>query len=458
MRRGISLCVTTIVAAAGPAVAQHTTWALTNARIETASATGVIDKGTIVIRDGLIVAVGPNVAVPADARVVDFTGRTVYPGLIDLTSTLGLPAPPAGGGGGGGGGNFFATTPATGPLGVEPDRLVAAEIKPLADDIRAARDLGITAVLVAPSRGAFRGQSVLLPLRDSVTREDALRSPVALHMGFQGVQGRYPATLLGVIAYERQELYDAQRQGQLVDRYRANPRGMERPTADAALEALVPVVRGQMPVFFAASREPEIRRAERIAKEFNLDYTVVGATEGFLAVDALKALKRPAVVTVDFPRAPQATGWAYRQSLRRAPDDSASADSAATAVIQGNAASLAKAGVKFALASGGLRPDSFFANVRKVIAAGLPRATALEALTIRAAEAAGAGQQLGSVEAGKIANLVVTEGDIFADSAKVRVVFVDGERYEIVESQRQQRGRGRPGAAARTPSTSETQP
>jgi imidazolonepropionase-like amidohydrolase len=231
---------------------------------------------------------------------------------------------------------------------------------------------------------------------------------------------------------------------------------MERPPADPQLDALVPVVRGQLPVFFAANREPEIRRAERIAKEFSLDYTVIGATEGFLAVDALKALKRPVVVSVDFPRAPQATGWAYRQSLRRAPDDSAAADSTTTAALHANAASLARAGVRFALASGGLRPDSFLTNVKKTIAAGLPRATALEALTIRAAEAAGVGQQLGSVEAGKIANLVVTEGDILGDSAKVRVVFVDGERYEIVEATRQQRGRRQ--AGTRTPSTSETMP
>jgi imidazolonepropionase-like amidohydrolase len=226
---------------------------------------------------------------------------------------------------------------------------------------------------------------------------------------------------------------------------------MERPPADPKLDALVPVVQGKLPVFFAAGGEPEIRRALGMAKEFNLDMTVVGATEGFLATDVLKPLRRPAVVTVDFPRATQATGWAYRQSQRRAPDDSAAADSATTAALHANAAALARAGVRFALASGGLRPDSFLTNVRKAIAAGLPRATALEALTIRAAEAAGVSQQLGSVEAGKIANLVVSEGELLGDSAKVRAVFVDGERYEVIETPRPQRGRapGRPASPPR---------
>jgi imidazolonepropionase-like amidohydrolase len=464
MRRAFLLSIAALTTAT-VAAAQKGTWALTNARIETAGAAGVIERGTIVIRDGLIVAVGATVTVPADARVLDLARKTVYPGLIDLTSTLGLPAPPAGGGGPGGGGGFFAPAPTSGPVGLEPDRDIAAEIKPVAADIRAGRDAGITAVLIAPSRGAFRGLSVLLPLRDSVTRADALRSPAALHMGFQGVPGRYPSNLLGVMAYERQAFYDAQRHALLVERYRANPRGMERPPADSKLDALVPVVQSRLPVFFAAGGEAEIRRALGIAKEFGLDMTVVGATEGFLAVDALKPLRRPAVVTVDFPRATQATGWAYRQSQRRAPDDSAAADSATTAALHANAAALAKAGVRFALASGGLRPDSFLTNVRKAIAAGLPRATALEALTIRAAEAAGVSQQLGSVEAGKIANLVVAESDLLGDSAKVAAVFVDGERYEVIATPRPQRGRaaGRPGGPPRettaSPSTiSETRP
>jgi imidazolonepropionase-like amidohydrolase len=251
-------------------------------------------------------------------------------------------------------------------------------------------------------------------------------------MGFQGVQGRYPATLLGVIAYERQAFYDAQRQGVLADRYKADPRGLERPSADPAIDALVPAVKGTLPVFFAANRENEIRRALALAKEFGLDLTIVGATEGWRAADALAAARKPVVIAADFPRSTQVTGWAYRQNQRHVPNDSAAADSAVQKLLQGNAAALHKSGVRVALASGGLRPSEFLGNVRKAISAGLPRATALEALTIRAAEVAGAGRQLGSIEQGKIANLVVAEGDVLGDSAKVRFVFVDGERYEVV--------------------------
>jgi imidazolonepropionase-like amidohydrolase len=412
-----------------PASAQADTWALTNARIQTVTR-GVIDKGTILIRNGLIEAVGAALAVPADARVIDLGGRTVSPGLIDLTSSFGMPSTPAptgggfgGGGGGGGGGGAQAQG---GPRGIEAEREAARDFKAPAGEVKPLRDAGITAVLVAPARGLFRGTSALVPLRDSVDATAIVKTPVAMHIGYQGVSGDYPATLLGVIAYQRQALYDAQRQALLLERYRTNPRGLTRPERDPRLEALVPVVKGELPVFIEANNENEIRRAVRLAREFNLKATIVGATEGFLALDALAGL--PVVVSVNFPSPTQVTGWSYRLSQRRAPNDSAASAQQVQKLVEGNAAALQKAGVRFALASGGTR--DFVANLRKAVAAGLPAGAALEAVTIRAAELAGAGEIMGSIEPGKIANLVVTNGDLLSDSARVSTVFVDGIRYD----------------------------
>lgn len=408
--------------------AQSDTWALTNARIQTVTK-GVIEKGTILIRKGLIEAVGPTVAVPADARVIDLAGKTVTPGLFDLTSSLGLPSVPATGAGGGPGGAPGGGQQAqAGPRqGMSPERQIAAEIRLNATEVKPLRDAGITAVLVSPTRGLFRGMSALVPLRDDAGAGTIIKSQVAEHIGYHGVQGDYPGTLLGVIAYQRQAFYDAQRQGILQDRYRSNPRGMERPANDPSLDALVPVVRGQVPAFIEASSENEIRRAVRLAREFNLKVTVVGATEGWQAVDAMAG--RTAVVSVNFPAPTAVTGWSYRLSQRRAPGDSAASAREAQKMIEGNAAALNKAGIKFALASGGSR--EFLPNVRKAVAAGLPAPVALEALTIRAAEIAGVGEMLGSIEAGKIANLVVSNTDILSDSARVSAVFVDGIRYEV---------------------------
>lgn len=411
------------------ATAQELPWALTNARIETVGR-GTIEKGTIVIRDGLIAAVGADVRVPPDARVVDLTGRTVYPGIIDLTSTIGLPSPPEenGGGRGGGGGSGGGARSDDEPAGLTPERAIAEELRAAASDARAAREGGITAALVAPTRGAFRGLAALVPMRDSLDAH-VLRAPVALTMGFQGVSGRYPQTLLGVIAYERQAMYDARHYGMLMDRWDDDPRGLERPEFDPGLEALVPVVRKERPAFFWADDENEIRRAVRLGKEFDLALTVVGATEGFRATDALAGI--PVVVSVNFPKAPTVTGWQFHYASRHAPKDSASADSAARVQIEGNAAALHRAGVRFALASGGLSASQFLTNVRTAVRRGLPRDVALAAMTQRAAELAGSGDMLGTIETGKIANLVVTENDLLSDSAKIRMVFVDGIRTDV---------------------------
>jgi len=427
-RVGLLAAVATAAAMglASPLAAQEGPWALTNARIQTVSR-GVIERGTVLIRNGLIEAVGPSVPVPPDARVIDLTGRTVTPGILDLTSSLGLPAAPAPTGGGGGGAQAAQSA---GPRpGTQPERSASAELRISPADIRPLREAGITAVLVAPARGLFRGRSALVPLRDSAGPSDVVRGTVAAHFGYQGVPGDYPGTLLGVIAHQRQRLYDARRHGLLLDRWRQNPKGMTRPENDPALEALVPVVRGEMPAFVEASSENEIRRAARLAKEFNLKLTVVGATEGFQAIDALAG--QSAVVSTNFPRPTEMTRWSYRISLKPPAGDSAAWAREGVRLAQGNAAALHRAGVKFALASGGARPADFLGNVRKAIAAGLPASAALEALTLRAAELAGAGEVLGSIEAGKIANLVVTDGDLLSDSARVRTVFVDGIRYEV---------------------------
>lgn len=442
--RVVALAAALLPLAARAAVAQADTWALTNARIQTVTR-GVIEKGTVIVRKGLIEAVGATLTIPADARVFDLAGKTVSPGLLDLTSSLGLVTPTAGGGPGGGGGPAAPPASQGGPRpGLDPEREAARELRVPPADVKPIRDLGITAVLVSPARGLFRGASALVPLRDSVDANEIIRSPVAMHIGYQGAPGDYPATLLGVITYQRQALYDAQRQALLLDRYQANPRGMTRPENNASLDALVPVVRGQLPAFIEANNENEIRRAVRLTKEFNLKATIVGATEGFEALDALAG--RPVIVSVNFPQPTQVTGWSYRLSQRRMPGDSAAAARAATKVIEANAAALNKAGIKFALASGGSR--EFLPNVRKAIAAGLPADVALAAVTINAAELAGAGEVLGSIEPGKIANLVVSSGDVLSDSAKISAVFVDGIRYEVTPPPAARAGGGGGGSGA----------
>lgn len=406
----------------GALAGQRPPWALINARIETVTR-GTIDRGTILIRDGLISGVGTGLVVPADAVVIDLAGRTVSPGLIDLISSTGLVSAPVSAPAVGA---AAATTPAR-PAGLDPDRRVAESVLLSPSDAKSLRAAGITAILVAPSRGLFRGQSALLPARDSAGPTAVIRSPVAQHLGYQGIGGgEYPGSLLGVIAMQRQMFYDAKRYGLIEDRWRASPRGVPRPERDPRLEALVPAARGAEPVWIEARNENEIRRAGRLAREMGLDLTVVGATEGWRASDVLKSTG--VVVSLDFPRPTEVTGWRFRSGLAHSMDDSTAAEQAARKLIERNAAALHDAGVRFALSSGG-RPSELLGNARKAVAAGLPAPIALEALTMRAATLAGVSEALGSIETGKIANLVVSTGPLLGDSSKVTAVFVDGQRY-----------------------------
>jgi imidazolonepropionase-like amidohydrolase len=441
----------------GTASAQQDIWALTNARIVPV-ARPVIARGTVVLRDGLIAAVGADVTVPPDARVLDLAGKTVYPGLIDLGSTVGLAQPRRAAGAGAPSGPptgfaLAAVRDTSGWQGLDPHRVVRDELTddPAAADWRAA---GITTVLVAPTSGAFRGQSALLNLGSGPIADRVVVTPAALHLGFEGVRGRYPTTLMGVMAYQRQSLLDAQHLAEHERRYRANPRGRERPERDPRIEALVPYATGAGLVIFDARSDRAIRRAVGLGREFNLTYVIAGAGEAWQALDLLSAARRPLLVSLNFAAPDSMTGRAFLHTRPEAPP----ADSALQWLIDHNAAALDSAGLPFALTSSGLSAADFPGAVRRAIRAGLDAEAAVRALTLRPAEALGLADRLGSIEPGKIANLVVATGDLFGDSTRIEAVFVDGERFLVEESGRSGGGgrsgrtlaRGRDSAAAAT--------
>src|SRR5215213_1420361 len=232
------------------------TYAITNARIVTVSGT-TIERGTVVIRNGLIAAVGANVSAPPDARIIDGAGLTVYPGLIDSYTNLALPeaaASPSPGGGGGGG--FFAAPArpspggpnSTQPPGLQPEVMVEEMIRPGGTEIESARSVGITAALTSPRTGIWMGQSALINLAGETPQQMIVRSPVAMHVGFTPLRGGYPGSLMGVFATLRQMMLDAQRYREAMQSYERAPRGTRRPEVDRSLAALVPVIDGRLPV------------------------------------------------------------------------------------------------------------------------------------------------------------------------------------------------------------------
>ena len=405
-----------------------TTYAITNARIYTVSGP-VIERGTVVIRDGLIAAVGAGVSAPADARVIDGTGLNVYPGLIDASTTLGVPqassaAVPA-----------PAATPAvslasaafsnsaSGTPGLRPELLAADLIQPGGAQIEAARNAGLTAALVAPRDGVLMGQSAFVNLAGETPRQMIVRSPVALHVGFTPLRsGVYPASLMGVFSALRQMFLDAARLREANQIYARNPRGLRRPEQDRSLLALLPALAREMPVVMHVNTEREIRRALDLAQEFNLRVILSGGAESWKVTDRLQNV--PVLLSLNFPK----------RTTAPSPD----ADPDPLRVLRERvdapktAGRLSAARVRFAFQSGAMENiNDYVANAAKTIQNGLSRDEALRALTINAAEIFNVADRLGTIEVGKIANLTVTRGDLFDKAARVTHVFIDGQPVEL---------------------------
>ncbi|HZN00520.1 MAG TPA: amidohydrolase family protein [Pyrinomonadaceae bacterium] len=406
------------------------TYAITNARIVTVSGP-VIERGTVVIRNGLIAAAGANVNAPPDARVIDGAGLTVYPGLIDSYTDLALPEPAPSPSPGGGAAAFFAPPPprtagpnSTQPVGLQPEVLVEDVIRPGGTEIESSRSIGITTALTSPRTGIWMGQSALINLAGDTPQQMIVRSPVAMHVSFTPLRGGYPGSLLGVFAALRQMMLDAQRYRDSMQIYERNPRGTRRPEMDRSLAALVPVIEGRMPVVMLANSEREINRALDLAAEFKLRLIIAGGREAERVADRLAKQNVPVLLSLNLPRRTTAAiPEADPEPLRVLRD---------RVEAQETAGKLVKAGVRFAFQSGSLTDISdLFANARRVIENGLQPADAVRAFTIWPAQILGVENQLGSVEAGKIANLTVTRGDLFDRNSRVAHVFIDGRPIDL---------------------------
>jgi imidazolonepropionase-like amidohydrolase len=407
------------------------TYAITNARIVTVSGP-IIERGTVVIRRGLIAAVGSQVSAPADARVIDGTGLTVYPGLIDANTTLGIPQPSQTTVERRGGGTApqlaaaaFSPNVAQ-PPGLQPETLAVDLIQPGGTQIEAARNAGITSALVAPREGILIGQSAFINLAGETSQQMIVRSPVALHIGFTPFRGgQYPASLMGVFATLRQMLLDASRLREANQIYARSPRGLRRPEQDKSLLALLPVLAREMPVIMHVNTEREIERALDLAQEFNLRVIISGGAESWKVTERLRNV--PVLLSLNFPKrmtaqAPEADPDPLRVLRERvnAPK---------------TAGRLAAARVRFAFQSGAMTNiNDYLANAAKAIENGLPREEALRALTINAAEILGVADRLGTIEMGKIANLTITRGDLFDRNARIAHVFIDGQPFDLKPS------------------------
>ncbi len=433
------------------AAANAQSYAITNAKIVTVSGV-TIDKGTVVIRNGLIDSVGATVTPPADATVIDAGGATLYPGFIDTLTNLGIPArPTTAGGPGGQPGAAASPTPVSNsnyPAGLRPEDMAESEIRAGDSQFQASRNAGFTTALTTGHTGIFSGQSAVINLAGDSVSAIVIKSPFAQHVSFVTIGGGvYPGSLLGTFSALRQIFNDAKRLQENQRAYAADPRAMRRPDGDRSLEALFPAINRQMPVVFNANREIEIVRALDFIRDYDLVGIIAGGQEAGKVAARLKAQNVQVLLSLNFPQ---------RTASASTDADPETLDTLRfRAEVPKTAGKLAAAGVKFAFHSGGATAADYFSNAGKAIENGLERDAAIRAMTLGAAEVLGVDNRLGSIEAGKIANLVVVKGDIFGRDRFASHVFVDGKFFEQKETPRPQGG-PRPGTGVPTPTDSLT--
>jgi phosphohistidine swiveling domain-containing protein len=447
----------TITGGAAPAAL---TYAIKGAKIVTVSG-AVIENGTVIMRDGVIQAVGASATIPADAVVIDGAGLTAYPGLIDMASSAPLEATAPdsqdafggrGGGRGGGGGPSFATLEeadrAKRAAILRPDYQAAQNLVESSDALGQMAQAGITSVLAVPSQGIFKGQSALVntvyPPEDPQISTVAdyrrglavVKAPVAQHVNIGGRGGGtgYPNSLLGTIAFTRQGFLDAQWQRDATAIYEKTGGRGPRPLVEPSLDALKPVFSKQMPVAFDANEGREIDRSLLMAKDFGLDPIIVGGAGAATRLTELQKAGAKVIYGVNFRNVSGAPGGGGGGGGGRG---GGGGDSLRILQMLADApkvpAMLAKAGIPFAFTGGGTMLASEFVRnaARTVKEGGLTPEAALKAMTIDAARIAGAADRVGSIEQGKIANIVVMDGDVFEGNTRVRHVFIDGRPIEI---------------------------
>lgn len=387
------------------------TIAISGGRVLTAAG-APIENGTVLIRDGRIVSVGTNVPVPAGAQRVDASGKWVTPGLINAATQLGLV-------------EVGAEAPTRDATARGADNIAAAftvweGLNPMSVLLAPARDEGITTVLVSPGGGLIAGQAAVVDLVEGSLSDMLVRAPVAMvaQIGSSGAAGTGARAEL--LVKLREVLEDARAYARRrTDFERAATREFAASRLD--LEALVPVLEGRLPLVIVADRASDIEAALTLAREFGLRIILANAAEAWMVADKIAAARVPVL-----------TG-----AMNNIPGSFSTLGAA-----QESAGLLRRAGVDVILIGDAGVSDASSFNVRNLkqeagnaVAYGMTWEDAFRAVTIAPARVFGIADRYGSLEPGKVANIVIWSGDPFEFSTRAEQVYVRGREISTPNRQ-----------------------
>jgi len=421
IRMALIFALACTLAGVASAQSQPTTYAITHAKIFTLSGSKIED-GTLVLKDGKIAAVGVGLDIPAGAQVIDAKGLQVYPGIFDSVTQMGLREI----------GAVSATVDSTETGNYNPDVVAATAVSPSSEHIPVTRAAGITEVLAVPGSGGFDsggggsiigGQASAIHMAGWEIDDMLIKKSAAMVINWPQIETQ----TFDFATFSRKEKpYTEAKQEydknvneitDWLDRARHYAQVMEKSSAakydrDLKLEALAPVVRGELPVLVFANRARDIRNAVEFCDKTKLRMILAGGEEAYKVKELLRSKGVPVIL---------------RPMLTLPPEEDDSYDS-----LLSQPAELAGAGVKFAIASF----DNSFArrlgqNAANAVAHGLPYEEALKAVTIYPAQIFGLSDQIGTIEQGKLANVIVTNGDPLELTTDVKYLFIHGQMTSL---------------------------
>jgi len=396
-----------------------TTFAFTHATI-VKDPQNSLQNATMLVRNGKIIAIGTNVNVPADAIITDCSGKTIYPSFIDIYADYGMPAQSQGAAGFGRGfGVAQLTSNQKGAYGW--NQAIKADVNAstlfVSDETKAKslREQGFGAVLTHQRDGIARGTGTFVSLSGKKENLSILKEKASAHYSFNKGSSTqsYPSSMMGSIALLRQTYIDA-------NWYKNNS---EKEGINLSLIAWNNTQ--QLPQIFEANDKWNGLRADRIGDEFGVQYILKTSGNEYQRTKELAATGATLIVPLNYPMAMDVED----------PNDArfvSLADMKHWELAPTNAAALEKAGIKFCLTTADLRAlSAFMGNLRKAIENGLSETRALEALTTTPAATLGVSNIIGSLEQGKLANFIITTGNVFNEKTAILENWVQGSRFAV---------------------------
>ncbi|NNK74523.1 MAG: amidohydrolase family protein [Maribacter sp.] len=442
------LFVSSLEAQNEPGPITHT-YALENVNIVTKPGQ-MISNGTVVVRNGLIHSVGKGIPIPSNAKILKADSMYVYAAFIDGASHVGTPKPKEEQQQGRRGGNNGVDpgNPTNARAGITPDLDVQSKLAFDDKSVKDLRKVGFGAVHTVPRGRMLPGSGAILILEGKNNDDIVLKSDVSAFAQLRGAGGVFPATVIAVISKFRDLYRQAEQAKSHIAKYNTNPNGIVRPAYDDAIMALIPVVSKTKPVYFMASDHLAIARVLQLQKELGFKLVLVGAKNGWHHMKTIQSKGIPMYLSMDLPK--KEDDKKKKKKEEEKAEEMTMFDEERKAMQErkvmeakkyvGQASMFSKAGIGFGFTTEGTNAKDIHSNIRRMIEEGLSEDAALSALTTYPAQQLGVSRMLGSVEKGKVANLMVTDKPYFEEKSMIAYMLVDGEVFEYKKEEKKKKG------------------